>query len=423
MGEISGEYEVVVVGAGIIGSCTAYQIAKRAKSVLLLDQYDFLHHRGSSHGESRTIRETYPEEYYTAMMEEAFSLWEEAQQEIGYRVHIKTKQLDMGSIQNKSLQSVIQVCRKRGIPIEVLNSEQVSEKFKVIKLPSDWIGVVTDRGGILRASKAVATFQSLALKHGATLRDNAQVTKISNGWKLRDGSHGVLVCTTRGSVLGRKCVIAAGAWAQKLAHEISGIELPIQPLHTSIAYWKIQEGLQSFLPENGFPTFACYNDPYFYGTPSLEYPGLLKVSVHGGYPCDPDKRALLPDLDALMQKVSPWLAESFRGNVMSESPVVAEACMYSMSPDEDFIIDFLPLTKTEMSTAAKSPILIASGFSGHGFKMGPLVGRIMADLALTGEAHGVPLQYFSIERFLQNPQGNPKDYEEQVCPYLCTTSS
>ena len=91
MGEISGEYEVVVVGAGIIGSCTAYQIAKRAKSVLLLEQYDFLHHRGSSHGESRTIRQTYPEEYYSEMMEEAFSLWEEAQQEIGYRLHIKTK--------------------------------------------------------------------------------------------------------------------------------------------------------------------------------------------------------------------------------------------------------------------------------------------------------------------------------------------
>lgn len=411
MGEISGEYEVVVVGGGIMGSCTAYQIAKRAKSVLLLDQYDFLHHRGSSHGESRTIRQTYPEEYYSAMLDEAFSLWEEAQEEIGYRMHVKTKHLDMGSIQNKNLLSIIQVCRKRGIPIEVLNSEQVSERFKVIKVPSDWIGVVTDIGGTLRASKAVATFQSLALKHGATLRDNAQVTEISNGCKLRDGSDGVLVCTTRGSVLGRKCVIAAGAWSQKLANEISGIELPIQPLHTTIAYWKIQEGLQSFLPENGFPTFAFHGDPTIYGTPSLEYPGLFKVSVDGGYPCDPEKRAFLPDLDLLREKVSPWLAESFRGNVMSESPVIAEACMCSMTPDEDYILDFLPLTKTEMSTAAKSPILIAAGFSGHGFKMSPLVGRIMADLALTGEAHGVPLHYFSIERFLQNPKGNTKDYE------------
>lgn len=411
MGEISGEYEVVVVGAGIMGSCTAYQIAKRAKSVLLLDQYDLLHHRGSSHGESRTFRQTYPEEYYSAMMDEAFTLWEEAQQEIGYRVHIKSKHLNMGSIQNKRLQTIIQVCRKRGIPIEVLNSEEVSERFKVIKLPSDWIGVVTNKGGTLRASKAVAAFQSLALKHGAILRDNAQVTKISNGWKLKDGSDGVLVCTTRGSVLGRKCVIAAGAWAKKLANEISGIELPIQPLHTTIAYWKIQEGLQNFLPENGFPTFSFHVDPTIYGTPSSEYPGLLKISIDGGNPCDPDKRTFLPDLGALREKASPFLAESFRGNVLSESPVVAEACMYSMTPDKDFILDFLPLTKTELSTAAKSSILIAAGFSGHGFKMGPLVGRIMADLALTGEAHGVPLHYFSIKRFLQNPQGNHKNNE------------
>jgi len=82
------------------------------------------------------------------------------------------------------------------------------------------------------------------------------------------------------------------------------------------------------LPENGFPTFACYNDPYLYGTPSLEYPEWLKDSIHAGYLWDPDNRALLPNLDALRQKVSPWLAESFRGTVMSESPVVAEACMY-----------------------------------------------------------------------------------------------
>ncbi|GLJ47557.1 hypothetical protein SUGI_1004330 [Cryptomeria japonica] len=417
MGEIAGEYETIVVGAGIIGSCTAYQIAKRGKSVLLLEQFDFLHHRGSSHGESRTIRETNPEEYYTAMMEEAFSLWEEAQQEIGYRVHIKTKQLDMGPVENKRLQSVIGVCKKLGIPHEVLNAEKACSRFEVINLPQNWIAVVTNRGGILRASKAVAMFQSLALKNGATLRDNARVMKISNGWKLRDGSNGVLVCTSRGSVLGRKCVIAAGAWAQKLAKEIAEIELPVQPIHTTIAYWKIEEGLDSFLPEKGFPTFACYNDPYFYGTPSLEYPGLLKISTHGGYPCDPDKRTLVPDLDELKKKVGPWLAEGFRGHIMSESPVMAEACMYSVSPDKDFILDFLPSTKTSLSRD-KSPILIASGFSGHGFKMGPLVGRIMADLALKGEAHGVPLQYFSIERFLQNPKGNIKEYGEQVRPYV-----
>ncbi|GLJ56010.1 hypothetical protein SUGI_1202520 [Cryptomeria japonica] len=410
MGEIAGEYETIVVGAGIMGSCTAYEIAKRGKSVLLLEQYDFLHHRGSSHGESRTIRDAYVEEYYAAMMEEAFSLWEEAQQESGYRVHIKTQQLDIGSVQNRSLQSVIAVCKKLGIPHEVLDAEQASLRFNVLNLPKDWIAVVTNRGGILRASKAVAMFQSLALKNGATLRDNARVTNITSGWKLSDGLDGVQVCTSRGSVLARKCVITAGAWAHKLAKEIADIELPLQPVHATIAYWKIEEGLDNFSAEKGFPTFACYDEPYLYGTPSWEYPGLLKVSLDGGKPCDPDKRSLVPDFDALKKLLSPWLAETFRGHIMSESPVVAEACMCTMSPDEDFIIDFLPLTKTSLSRE-RSPILIACGFSGHGFKMGPLVGRIMADLALKGEAHGIPMQYFSIERFLKSSRGNIKDYK------------
>ena len=75
--------------------------------------------------------------------------------------------------------------------------------------------------------------------------------------------------------------------------------------------------------------------------------------MHGGYPCDPDKRVLLLGLDALMQKVRPWLAKIFKGNVMSKSPIVVKDFMYSMSPDDDFIIDFFPLTKIEMSIVAK----------------------------------------------------------------------
>eukprot|EP00249_Psilotum_nudum_P007293 c20453_g1_i1 orf=513-1769(-) len=409
---VSGVYDVVVIGSGIMGSCIAYQVAKRGSSVILIEQFDFLHRKGSSHGESRTIRLTYPEEYYTGMVKEAFQLWEEAQQEAGYRVHTKTVHLDIGPLANKSLQAVITSCKKHDIKVDLLTPDETAKRFPVFELPSDWIAVVTPQGGVLHATKAVAMFQLLASRNGAVLCDRNKVKKICPCWKLPDGNDGVLVTANNGSVLGRKCVIAAGAWTAKLVKEISGLDLPIQPLHTTIAYWQIDEkNLDAFSVANGFPTFACYTDPYVYGTPSIEYPGLIKISLHGGYSCDPENRPFLPDVAAAKKLVGPWIATHFKGKVRQEFPVLADPCLYSVTPDEDYIIDFLPLKFGEQGS-----VLVAGGFSGHGFKMGPLVGRVMADLAIHGDSPGIPLEHFSINRFLRAPGGNRKDFGDPALP-------
>ncbi|KAG0567355.1 hypothetical protein KC19_7G128800 [Ceratodon purpureus] len=425
---VSGVYDSIVVGAGIMGSCTAYQVAKRGKSVLLLEQYDFLHHRGSSHGESRTIRVTYPELYYTKMMKEAYQLWEEAENEAGYMVYHQTGQLDFGPHDSESLRSVVSNLTEENIDHQVLTHQECKARFSSLSLPKDSLIVYTKQGGIIRASKAVAMFQSLALRHGATLRDRAKLLRISPHWKLPDGSDGVLVATSRGAALARSCIVAAGAWAPQIVKELSGVQLPVEPLHTSIAYWEVINSIPDVLSAaKGFPVFADYGKPYIYGTPSIEYPGLIKVSVHSGTPCDPNKRMVVPDMELLKKEVSPWLASRFEGNVKFEAPVMAQGCMYSMTPDEDFILDFLPLSagKGQAETNLHScAILVAAGFSGHGFKMGPLVGRIMADLALSGTAPGVPLEVFSIKRFAKNALGNQKE-ESQVKPALlqCMSSN
>lgn len=424
---VSGAYDAIVVGAGIMGSCTAYQIAKRGKSVLLLEQFDFLHQRGSSHGESRTIRVTYPELYYTKMMKEAYKLWEEAENEAGYMVSHRTGQLDFGPPDSESLRSVVSNLAKENIEHQVLSDQECKAQFSSLKLPEDSLIVYTKQGGIIRASKAVAMFQSLALRHGATLRDRAKLVRISTQWKLPDGSDGVFVATNRGAALGRTCILAAGAWTRQIVREFSGLELPVEPLHTTLAYWEVKSSNPDILSASkGFPVFADYGKPYIYGSPSIEYPGLIKISVHSGIPCDPNKRTVAPDVEHLRKEVSPWLASHFAGIVKSEAPVMAQGCMYSMTPDEDFILDFLPYPadKGELAENGElqlhgggSGILVAAGFSGHGFKMGPLVGRIMADLALNGTAPGVPLELFSIRRFVKNALGNLKE-ESQVKPVV-----
>lgn len=388
-----------------MGSSTAYQTAKRGHKTLLLEQFDFLHHRGSSHGESRTIRATYPEDYYCRMVLESYTLWEQAESEIGYKVYFKTHHFDMGPADSNSFRALISSCRKNSLPHKILDSSQVAQKFSGrVCIPEDWVGVSTEHGGVIKPTKAVSMFQTLALKNGAVLRDNMEVKDIK---RSSDGG-GVVVITSNGKrFLGKKCVVTVGAWMKKLVKTVSGLELPIQPLETTLCYWRIKEGHESDYTIGGgdFPTFNSYGKLYIYGTPALEFPGLIKIAVHGGYVCDPDKRPWGPGLS--LAALKEWIEGRFSGLVDPAGPVATQLCMYSVTPDEDFVIDFL-------GGEFEKDVVIGGGFSGHGFKMAPVVGRILADLVLTEEAKGVDLKYFRASRFEENPKGNKKDFEDQV---------
>lgn len=212
---------------------------------------------------------------------------------------------------------------------------------------------------------------------------------------------------------GAKCIITVGAWTSKLVRSITGMDLPVQPWHTLLCYWKAKPGRERELtPEASFPTFASYGDPIVYGTPSMDFPGLIKIAMHGGSPCDPDSRGdMTMDTDddaALVEPVARWIRDFMPGHVDTvERPLRPLPCMYSMTPDEDFVMDFL-------GGGFGKDVVVGAGFSGHGFKMAPAVGRILAEMAMDGEAGtaaaaGLELRRFSIDRFVDNPKGNLKD--------------
>ncbi|XP_038896765.1 probable sarcosine oxidase [Benincasa hispida] len=406
MADSGTQFDVIVVGAGVMGSSTGYHLAKTGNRVLILEQFDFLHHRGSSHGESRTIRATYPEDYYHGLVMESYELWRMAEAEIGYRVYFPAEQLDIGPSDDKSLAAVVDTCRKHSIPHMVLDRGQLAEKYSGrVEIPSDWVAVWSKYGGVIKPTKAVSMFQCLAYKNGAVLKDNAEVVEIK-----RDESNGrIVVSIANGeSFSGKKCVVTVGAWARKLVKSVSRIELPIQPLEATVSYWRIKEGAEAEYAIGGdFPTFASYGNPYVYGTPSLEFPGLIKVAMHGGHQCNPDKRSWGSGGRLPISALKEWIEERFGGRVDSSDPIATQLCMYSMTPDEDFVIDFL-------GGEFEKDVVIGGGFSGHGFKMSPAIGRILAELALKGEAEGVELKYFKIARFEENPKGNIKSFADQV---------
>ncbi|XP_072979058.1 probable sarcosine oxidase [Typha angustifolia] len=407
--ELPGDrFDVIIIGGGIMGSCTAYEAAKRGRRALLLEQFDFLHHRGSSHGESRTIRATYPESYYPPLVLESYRLWSEAESEAGYRVITETRHLDVGPAADCSLQAVI-ANSTAAAAARVIDRAEVDDIFSgTFRLPDGWIGVSTEVGGVIRPTKAVAMFQTLALKRGAILKDHTEVNEIK-----KDETGGVLVKTANGHVFrGAKCVVTVGSWAKKLVNTVTGLPLPIQPLHTCVCYWKIKDDHEEELtPEKGFPTFASYGQPYIYGTPSSEFPGLIKIAMHGGQPCDPDCRDWTSNSGILVDAVRAWIKEFLPDLVEAGRPVMTQACMYSMTPDGDFVIDFL-------GGELGKDVVVGAGFSGHGFKMGPAVGRILADLAIDGEAKGVDLRWFRMARFEKDPKGNAKEYEDQVSSHV-----
>lgn len=411
-----GRFDVIVIGAGVMGSSAAYQAAKRGQKTLLIEQFDFLHYRGSSHGESRTIRATYPEPYYSPMAIESEKLWRDAESEIGYKVYFKTQQLDFGPVNNTSLRALTANCEKHSMNHQILDRHQAKEHFSGrIEFPDDWTAVVTELGGVLKPTKAVAMFQTLAIKHGAVLKDKTEIVDL-----VADKHGGGVVVSSRSGekFWGRKCVVTAGAWVSKLVQKVSygSTILPIQPLETQVFYWKIKNGHEhDYTIEAGFPSFASYGEPYIYGTPALEFPDLIKVAVHGGRECDPDKRtwgAATEGTSMVIGHLKEWIKLRFGDKVdWEKGPVITQSCLYSMTPDEDYIIDYI-------GGAFHEDVVVAGGFSGHGFKMAPIIGRILVDLAIGGKAVAEQLEqeikHFKLTRFEGNPTGNVKDFEDQV---------
>ncbi|KAG2597273.1 hypothetical protein PVAP13_5KG196900 [Panicum virgatum] len=337
------------------------------------------------------------------MVRLARRLWEGAEAESGRRVLTSAPLLSLGP---RSDASVLVAAGNAGAE-EVGGADLAAMWGGAFRVPDGWVAAVSERGsGVLNATEAVRMFQELAVEKGAVVRDNAEVVGIRNA-----PGGGVVVVTSAGEEFGgAKCVVTVGAWASKLVRSVAGVDLPVQPLHTLVLYWRIKPGHERELTaEAGFPTFSSYCAPHFvYSTPSLERPGMIKINYHGGPPCDPDSRDLVSGGGDVVERVARWIDEFMPGRVETAGgPVDCLPCMYSMTPDEDFVIDFLGGEFGE-------DVVIGAGFSGHGFKMGPAVGSILAEMAMDGEARtaaeaGVELGHFKINRFDGNPMGNAKD--------------
>lgn len=364
-------FDHIVIGAGGMGSAALYELARRGRRVLGLEQFAVPHELGSSAGSTRIFRFAYFEHpSYVPLMRLSFARWRALEHDFGERLLTVTGGLDIGLPSGRVVKGAKAACREHRLTHEVLRAADVSRRFPAWRLPAEFEAVFQPEAGFLPADRAIAAHATLARKLGADLRENEAV----RSW--RSTGDRVEVETDRGRYEAGSLVLAAGAWSSRLLGRLNGLAIP----ERQVVGWFKTPG-REFAPD-AFPVFIldCPERGNFYGFPERGDEG-FKIGKfrHRHETVDPDAidRTITPADEAVLTWAGRYLAGPMG------SPVGFKTCMFVNAPDEHFIIDALPEHRN---------VAVAAGFSGHGFKFCSGVGEILADLAMTGAtAHDTQL--------------------------------
>ena len=376
----SRDYDAIVVGLGAMGSATLFHLARRGLSVLGLEQFSPGHQFGSSHGDSRIIRETYFEHpLYVPLVQRAHELWRELEATSGKSLMTITGGLMIGPPDGSVVTGTLRSAREHGLPHEILTPSAVHDRFPAFELDADLVAVMDPRAGYLDPEGCNRAHIDTARIAGADARFDEPVLE----WNP-DGD-GVRVRTQSGSYTADHLVLAGGAWTSSLATDL---RLPLT-VERQTVFWFESNTLNSAYDAADFPIYAYeYKDGHIcYGFPRL--PRGMKASVmqSGELARDAEsvRRAVEDDevkpLRAALRPVLPQLSEA----AVRESSV----CIFTNTPDHDFIIDFHPEHRQ---------VLISSPCSGHGFKFASAIGELQADM-ITGARTRFDLAPFSATRW------------------------
>jgi sarcosine oxidase len=352
--------DVVVVGGGGMGSAAAWRLAELGAEVVLLERFEPGHTRGASHGASRIFRLAYPDPVYIGLAKQASRLWRDLAARTGADLLTITGGIDHG--RTPDLDDIASALEAAGEPGEWLTPDEAAERWTGLRY--DGRVFFHPASGRVHADRAVAAAQQAASDLGATIHHRTPVTAVA----VR-GDDVVEVRTEDDVYRARRVVIAAGAWSQQL---LGGL-VPLPPLRVT------QEQPAHFAPVGPgleWPAFIHHLDPAdLAGYPSDVYglatPGEgIKAGFHGAGPeCDPDHRDFTPEpaqLRALRDYARDWLPG------VDQDTFTPISCTYTTTPTADFVLD------------RWGPLVVAAGFSGHGFKFVPAIGQVLAELTLTG---------------------------------------
>jgi sarcosine oxidase len=351
--------EFAVVGGGLLGLAAAWALRRRGRDVVVFEQAEVGHMRGGSHGAARIFRYGYPDARYVEMAIVARARWRALERACGETLLVPTGQVSFGH----DLEPMIEAMRAAGVPPQPLSPAEARERFPTLAV--DATAVFEPDSGVLVADRCLAA-----------LRDTAQLDVRTGEHVVHvdDDARGVSIATDSSDVRADVAIVTAGPWTSTLVPSLA----VVQPFATleHVAYVRPRD--RHAAPA---PVFIAHDAPACYGLPTID--GRFKVGLHhAGVPIDPDHAARTVDERAVRE-----IEDAVRRFLPGFDPVPerVETCIYDNTPDEDFVVD------------RRGHVVVGCGTSGHGFKFGPLLGEMLAELAV-GAAPSVPIDAFALDR-------------------------
>ena len=385
-------FDVAVIGLGAVGSASLYQFARRGHRVLGLDRWNPPHSLGSSHGSTRITRCAVGEgDGYVPLVRRTHQIWREIEAETGQDLLTQCGALVIAAPGNAPtvhgkqdfFRRTVEVARRNAVPHDLLDAVEVRRRFPQFQLADDEMAFFEPSGGYVRPERCIAAQLGLATQLGAQVRPNMHVTQLA-----RSGA-GVRITTAGGDWFeAAKVVLAAGAWSPKLAGPA------VSPLMTptrQVLHWFEPREAASFSPQC-CPVYIWMHgngaEDSFYGFPLVSGDRDVKVATE-------QYRVTLSDADALIRRVSDSEAETMFGtHLRARLPGLrphatrSSACLYTMTPDAEFLVSHLP---------DNDRVLLVSACSGHGFKHSAALGEAVAEL-VSGTADTGALSHFGADR-------------------------
>ncbi|HKF84367.1 MAG TPA: N-methyl-L-tryptophan oxidase [Candidatus Limnocylindrales bacterium] len=380
------DWDVVVVGLGALGSAAAYWASRRpGVRVLGLEQYELGHSLGASQDVSRIIRLSYHRRDYVRLARRAYATWAEVERESGTTILFPTGGLDVGPREKDQgveidLDAYIGSMRAEQVPFEVLDSGEVMRRFPAWRLRDEHMAVFQPDAGLADPSRGNVAHRELAAAQGATLRDGTRVARIEArghgevGLELDGGNR-----FTAGRV-----ILAADSWTNELLEPL-GARLPLTITQEQVSWFTPRVDPALFAPER-FPVWIWMHEPSFYGFPTHGHPGPKIGQDVGGREVTNATRTFDRD-EAAHGRVMAFLEQHLPG--MAVEPFLTKTCLYTLTPDRDFVVDALP----------EHPYVHVVLGSAHAYKFASVLGRILVERALDGASPSDPeLRGFAFDR-------------------------
>jgi sarcosine oxidase len=374
------QYDTIVVGLGAMGSATAYHLAKRGQRVLALEQFSPGHTRGSSHGDSRIIREQYFEHpLYVPLVQRAYTLWRELEQETQGHLMSLHGGLMMGRPDSDVVTGTIRSARAHGLPHDVLSAREIHHRFPAFAPADDIVAVFDPHAGILDPDACNRAHITQAQALGAEMNFGEAATS----WSATDG--GVEVRTGFSQYSAAQLVLTAGSWTRQL---LGDVPVPLSVERQVLFWFDVPREREAFARDR-FPIYAFQHsaETFCYGFPRMLRGAKAAIMHQGESYATPEQ---------VRRDVDPGEVEPLRAALRPILPGLADApvreamvCLFTNTPDKDFVIDRHPEHEN---------VLISSPCSGHGFKFASAIGEVHADL-ITARSSRFDLAPFALSRF------------------------